>query len=233
MQPRARLTTGLIALSCLAAAGCAKVADEAANGAPTVEEVSVLSEPAVAAELSVAVAAGTATPAPAAEVEPVANRDAIDHQPAAIEVAVTLPAASEDPPVAALEPELPVAAAAVPAPQEPAFETDLPASPAEVSLAAETLDLSALLTRLRKTDAINLRTKLAVKNESDDLLERFRVYHAQHGTTTITELQRSYDSLFVKLHSLLEDGDPPLARDIDRSRAAIWAMLVDPAKFGA
>jgi hypothetical protein len=35
------------------------------------------------------------------------------------------------------------------------------------------------------------------------------------------------------LRSLLEDGDPPLARDINRSRAAIWVILADPVKFGA
>jgi hypothetical protein len=35
------------------------------------------------------------------------------------------------------------------------------------------------------------------------------------------------------LHSLLQDSDPPLARDIDRSRAAIWEILADPRKFNA
>jgi hypothetical protein len=35
------------------------------------------------------------------------------------------------------------------------------------------------------------------------------------------------------LYSLLKDADPPLARDIDRSRAAIWTILADPSKFGA
>jgi hypothetical protein len=46
-------------------------------------------------------------------------------------------------------------------------------------------------------------------------------------------LRRSYDSLFEELHSLLENADPPLARDIDRSRAAIWELIADPAKFNA
>jgi hypothetical protein len=127
-------------------------------------------------------------------------------------------------------PEVAVIAPAAPVTQE----SELVASSRVVSPPSpETLDFTSLVTRLRKTKAISLRTKVAVKNESDDLLERFRAYHAQHGTVTLAELRRSYDSLFLKLYSLLEDADPPLARDIDRSRAAIWSILADPLKFGA
>ena len=74
-------------------------------------------------------------------------------------------------------------------------------------------------------------TKISVKNQSDDLLEKFRAYHKQQGAPTLTELRRSYDMLFLKLLSLLQDGDPPLAKDIDRSRSAIWEILADPKKF--
>ena len=74
-------------------------------------------------------------------------------------------------------------------------------------------------------------TKISVKNQSDDLLEKFRAYHRQQAATPLSELRRSYDMLFLKLLSLLQDGDPPLANDIDRSRAAIWEILADPNKF--
>jgi hypothetical protein len=37
--------------------------------------------------------------------------------------------------------------------------------------------------------------------------------------------------LLLKVLSLLEDNDPPLARDIVQSRAAIWDILADPRKF--
>jgi hypothetical protein len=87
------------------------------------------------------------------------------------------------------------------------------------------------VTRLRETKAIGVMTKLAVKNQSDDLLEKFRAYHKQGAPPTLDELHRSYDMLFLKLLSLLQDGDPPLAKDIDRSRAAIWDILADPRKF--
>ncbi len=74
-------------------------------------------------------------------------------------------------------------------------------------------------------------TKISVKNQSDDLVERFRAYHKQQSAPPLSELRRSYDMLFLKLLALLQDGDPPLAKDIDRSRAAIWEILADPKKF--
>jgi len=96
---------------------------------------------------------------------------------------------------------------------------------------AAPLDFTSLETRLRETKAIGVLTKLAVKNQADDLLDKFRAYHKRQGTATLTELRRSYDGLLLKLLSLLQDGDPPLAREIDGSRAAIWDILADPRKF--
>jgi hypothetical protein len=130
-------------------------------------------------------------------------------------------------------PEVPAAAVV-----EPSAVAEAPsAAPIDVarasSSAGDTLDFAALVARLRKTKAINLVTKVAVKNQSNDLLDEFRAYHTRHGTATLAELRRSYDSLFSRLHSLLEDADPPLARDVDRSRAAIWEILSDPSKFTA
>jgi hypothetical protein len=107
--------------------------------------------------------------------------------------------------------------------------------PAVASQPAEApLDFSGLETRLRQTKAIGVLTKISVKNQADDLLEKFRAYHKQQvGSQTLTELRRAYDMLLLKLLSLLQDGDPPLAKDIDSSRAAIWDILADPMKFVA
>jgi len=93
------------------------------------------------------------------------------------------------------------------------------------------LDFTSLGTRLRETKTIGVLTKLAVKNQADDLLDKFRAYHRQQGTATLPELRSSYDMLLLKVLSLLQDGDPPLARDIVQSRAAIWDILADPRKF--
>lgn len=96
---------------------------------------------------------------------------------------------------------------------------------------AAPLDFSGLETRLRETKAIGVLTKLSVKNQADDLLDRFRAYHRRQGSATLADLRESYDLLLLKLLSLLQDGDPPLAKDIDSSRTAIWDILSDQRKF--
>jgi hypothetical protein len=105
------------------------------------------------------------------------------------------------------------------------------AVPVAPKLAPAPLDFKSLATRLRQTKAIGVMTKLALKNQVDDLVEKFRAYHRRQGTATLAELRRNYDMLLLKVLSLLQDGDPPLARDIVKSRAAIWSILEDPRKF--
>jgi hypothetical protein len=95
------------------------------------------------------------------------------------------------------------------------------------------LDLKALETRLRETKAIGVFTKLTVKNQVDDLLEKFRAYYQGKLKTTLAELRRSYDMLVLKVLALLQDADPPLASAIAASRESIWAILSNPAKFAA
>lgn len=247
MIARRALKHAIIALSFLAAAaGCARVAEEPqTTGGP---KEPTHPEPALTPEPSLASEARSPDPAPLPEVPAIAEsgRDASGETPSTGEA----PSNSEPPSMA--EAQLPrpesapgnvepppvldasaVAQAESSQPPESRSERDLDASDAVSPLDGESLDLASLQTRLRKTKAISLRTKLAVKKESEALLERFRAYHTEHGTATLAELRRSYDSLFRKLYSLLEDGDPPLARDIDRSRAEIWAILADPIRFGA
>jgi hypothetical protein len=44
-------------------------------------------------------------------------------------------------------------------------------------------------------------------------------------------LRQRYDGLVLKVLSVLQDGDPPLAAQVWSSREAIWGILADPAKF--
>lgn len=191
-----------IALWCLVAAGCASV-----MRAPT-EEADVPASAPVAV-----VAAETAPVATPAETLPA---------PAAI---VSAPAVTAPKPPPAV-----VAAPTAPAPQ--ALLPNVVTAPVIVSLpAVAPLDFASLGTRLRQTKTIGVLTKLAVKNQVDDLLDRLRAYHKQQGTATLSDLRGAYDLLLLKVLSLLQDGDPPLARDIVQSRAAIWDILADPRKF--
>lgn len=97
--------------------------------------------------------------------------------------------------------------------------------------AEPTLDLEALEKRLKETEAIGLFTKLTLKNEVDDLLERFRAHYEGRGEATPAELRQPYELLILKVLTLLQDGDPALARTIADSREAIWSILTDRGKF--
>jgi hypothetical protein len=120
-------------------------------------------------------------------------------------------------------------AAAAPAAQPPTKETA--ATDTAKSTAAPPLDLTSLETRLKETQAIGVLTKIALKNQVDDLLDQFRAFYAGKLKTTLAELRHPYDLLVLKVLSLLQDGDPALASAIAGSREAIWGILSDPVKF--
>ena len=104
-------------------------------------------------------------------------------------------------------------------------------APEVAKKSSPTLDLTSLEQRLKDTDAIGVLTKIALKNQVDDLLDRFRAYYQGKLKTTLAELRRPYDLLVLKVLSLLQDSDPSLASAIVASREAIWGILADRAKF--
>jgi hypothetical protein len=93
------------------------------------------------------------------------------------------------------------------------------------------LDLAGLEQRLKDTHAIGLFTKLSLKNQVDDLLGAFRAFHGGQTNPPLSDLRQRYDLLLLKVLTLLQDGDPPLASAIAASREAIWALLADRDKF--
>ena len=95
------------------------------------------------------------------------------------------------------------------------------------------LDLSSLESHLKATQAIGVLTKIALKNQVDDLLSQFRAFYQGKLKTTLAELRQPYDLLVLKVLALLQDGDPALANAIAASREAIWGILSDPAKFAS
>ncbi len=105
------------------------------------------------------------------------------------------------------------------------------ASAEKTPASTQALDLDELIARLKETKAIGIFTKITLKNQIDDLLDRFREYHQRTAKLAIADLRRSYDLLLMKVLSLLQDADPMLALAIVSSRAAIWNLLADPVKF--
>jgi hypothetical protein len=123
--------------------------------------------------------------------------------------------------------------AKVPASPVPAEQTRKKesAAPGTGKPGAPPLDLTTLETRLKETKAIGVFTKITLKNQVDDLLDQFRAYYQGRSKISLAELRQSYDMLLLKVLSLLQDGDPSLARMVVASREAIWGILADPAKF--
>ena len=70
-----------------------------------------------------------------------------------------------------------------------------------------------------------------MKNDVDDLLDRFRAVHEGHSQTPLAQLRQPFDLLILKILALLQDADPGLARAIAGSRDAIWGVLTDKSKF--
>lgn len=93
------------------------------------------------------------------------------------------------------------------------------------------MDVEALEARLRETKAIGLFTKLALKNQIDDLMKQFGEYHQGVKKISINSLRQSYDMLVLKMLAVIQDGDPSLANMILSSREAIWKILSDREKF--
>ena len=145
---------------------------------------------------------------------------------AAVEAAPKVPAAA--PPASAKSAAKP---STPPVAKAPPPKKDGTAAEAAKPKAAPPLDLASLETRLKETQAIGVLTKIALKNQVDDLLNRFRAFYKGVAKTTLADLREPYDLLLLKVLSLLQDSDPALAAAIVASREAIWGILADPAKF--
>lgn len=118
-----------------------------------------------------------------------------------------------------------------PVPATPAVRKEAAAPTSAKPVAVPPLDLTTLEKRLRETSAIGVFTKVALKNQVDDLLDQFRAHYQGRTKTTLAELRQAYDMLLLKVLSLLQDDDPTLARMIGVSREPIWGILADPVKF--
>lgn len=144
--------------------------------------------------------------------------------PAPASAAVPKPSAKVD---AKGSPSAKVEAKALPSAASSARPT-VAAAPAP---APSPLDLKSLEQKLKDTKAIGLMTKLAVKNQVDDLVTQFRAFHEGRRPPTLAELRRPYELLLMKLLSLLQDQDAGLAKALHDSREALWGVLSDRSKF--
>ena len=108
-----------------------------------------------------------------------------------------------------------------------------PAPAAGKAAGGPQLNLASLEQRLRDTNAIGVMTKITIKNQVDELLERFRAHHDGRDKTPLAQLRQPFDSLIQKVQSLVQDKDPSLASSIAASREAIWTVLTDRNRFSS
>jgi hypothetical protein len=152
--------------------------------------------------------------------------------PAAVTAPATPPASSASPGAPPTRPLPKPSGASGTTQPKPATQTPVAVTkPAPESPQAPTLDLGALEQRLKDTKAIGVFTKLSLKNQVDDLLSELRAFHSGSAKTPTAVLRQKYDTLMIKVLTLLQDGDPQLASAIASSREALWGILMDPKKF--
>ena len=176
--------------------------------------------PAQSPPTSTAASAPPSTVAPATIASPPAKQ-ASTSAPPSIAAGHALPADARTPAKASPAPPKALALAKPQAPPPVAPKAD----------AAPALDIKSLEEQLKETKAIGLMTKLALKNQVDDLLQKFRDFYEGRLKTTLAELRQPYELLLMKVITLLQDSDAALASAIHRSREAIWAVLSDRDKF--
>ena len=161
------------------------------------------------------------TPPPKTVATPPLPKETAPAVATAKEPAVAAPAKAA-PPAAPPKAAAPAATkGATPPPVPPVVSAPKPAP----------LDLKTLEQRLRETGAIGVLTKLSLKNQVDDLVARFKTFHAGQRPPTLTELRPAFELLLMKVLSLLQDGDKALANDINASRDALWGVLTDREKL--
>jgi hypothetical protein len=217
-MPALRLTGFLMILL---TAGCA-VVEHAPPGSGTAPAVAAPAPgPAAAAPTATAAPAAAAAAAAPGLAEPVTPRAPSKAPSKEVGIAKAAPPAAK-----------PVAKAPAPsAPPAPDAPASTGASVTPPSPAKPPLDLNALEARLRATDAIGMFTKIALKNQVEDLLDQFRDFYAGKVKTSLADLRPPYDRLLLKVLALLQDEDPDLARAIVDSREPMWSILADPARF--
>ena len=213
-----------IAILVLGLAACTGVKEAPPSVPPQAEPVVVAPPAAVAAPPATVVASPAAAPPQPATT----GKETVATAPVA---GATAPSKDEAAKPAPPPVKAPAKAAAPSVPTEPSRKDP---APSPVAKAQEPpLDVAALTARLRDTKAIGTFTKLALKNQVDDLLGQFRAHYQSGRKTGIDSLRQPYNMLILKVLSLLQDSDPALARTISASREAIWSVLADPEKFNS
>jgi len=97
-----------------------------------------------------------------------------------------------------------------------------------IKAAAKTFDMDVLIERLKKTDAIGMFSKLALRSDALDLMDMIKAYRKDMAKYSLKDLHARFNGLMLKVLALLDD-DPGLSRDISLARENIWKSLLTPS----
>jgi hypothetical protein len=185
------------------------------------------------------VACGEPAPPEAPEPEATVSPRAVEPEPQA-EAAARVVAEPEPEPAPAAPPKPESAAPLRPKPEAkpaPVAGTPPPEAPPAAlpppepaPAPAPALDLDGLEQRLKDTRALGVLTKLALKNEIDDLIDDVGRFHQKHRGE-LSALRERFELLVMKVTSLLQDKEPELAREVAGAREGLWKLLADPDEF--
>lgn len=243
----------MLALSLFIVAGCASVerapvaADPAPDAAvstatqeaPPAKEIASAAPPQAEAQGSVVAEAvqepARPTPPPPAAAPVVTPPPVQPAKPGPTPSAAPrpAPAAKAPAPVAKAPPSKGISSASAGSSSASAQPARPGADAATAGSGGAQLNLTALEQRLRDTNAIGVMTKITIKNQVDELLERFKAHHEGRDKTPLAQLRQPYDTLIMKVLSLLQDKDPSLASSIAQSRETIWGILTDRNRFSS
>jgi len=98
---------------------------------------------------------------------------------------------------------------------------------------AGTLDVTTLRLRLKDTPAIGLIGKFRLKSEIADMVGDLAALHAGRPGQTLEAIHTRYRALVVRVVGLPEQGDAPLAQDLNSSTEHLWATLADPGQVAS
>jgi len=99
-------------------------------------------------------------------------------------------------------------------------------TPKAVKPVARTFNMDMLIERLKKTNALGMFTKLALRSDASDIMGMVKAYNKRRAKYSLKELRARFNGLVLKVLALLDD-DPRLSRDISLAQEDIWKSLLE------
>jgi len=99
--------------------------------------------------------------------------------------------------------------------------------PSKREIKAPEINMDELVERLKKTEAIGVFTKLAIRSDVLDFKSSIDTYRKKGELDRyVGHLRDRFDGLLLKILALLE-RDPALSKDINHARESIWRSFLE------